>query len=485
MGHSSCFARHLRPLLVCAVLTLVALPGLSSAQVRETQVPLLPERGLVEVDATLRSRLALFGEFNGFRMARLFQTADGGYILEITVRDGDRVARERRVLDKVALTELRALLLDALEQTGAAVTQDGRAGLILGHTALGLGFYGWAIPNATGMEDTRGPVATYLLASGASFLIPYLATASSDVTLAHRTSSLWGASRGIWSGWLLGGVLGAGMDNHDRDDLGLALGVATSIAGSILGYKSVDWSDLSHGQVQLRNVMGDFGLFGGMALAAGIGLYDDKTADVFGDFASYDTFEERWEGNLFTLGAAGVTTAAGMWMSSSDEYSVGDARLLRTTGILGATIGLAAADLMSDNNDQAMLLGVAAGAGLGALLGHTTLIEDRDFTSGQGLLVTAGQIAGGLIGMGIGVLVDEDADSELFTSAAAVGSLAGYALSYGAFRGEAERSYRNRSGTPSGGLDIQFQLSGLLLPLMNRNGNSGGFTSAPILTIRF
>lgn len=467
--------------LVLALLALMFGSTGISAQIRETQLPILPERDLLEIDSDLQSRLSLFQEFPGFQTARLFQTPNGGYVLEITIREGDSLVRERRPLDGAALDALREVIRSSLTLSGAAVTQEGRAGLILGHTALGLLYYGWAIPSATDMQDTQGPLATYLLASGASFLIPFMATKSSDVTKAHRTASLWGASRGIWAGWLLGGVVGDGMDEDDLDDLRLGVGVATSVASSILGYKSVDWMNLSHGQAQTMNVMGDFGLFGGVALAAGIGLYDDK--------AYPDEFESRWEGNLFALGAGVATVAAGRWMSRDDSYTVGDGRALRATGFLGATVGAAAGDLFTDEDDKAVLLGLVAGAGVSTLLGHNFLVNELDFTSGQGLLVLTGQIAGGLVGLGIGVLIDENAESDLFTSAAALGSLAGYGLAYGAFKDEAARAHRNRAsggqGAAEGGVDVQFQLSGLLLPLMNKGGPSSRFTSAPILTIRF
>ena len=68
--------------LALAILALLLAPPLAAQVVREVQVPLDPERGVVEVTPDLRRELGLFPEVAGFESARLFRQDDGALILE-------------------------------------------------------------------------------------------------------------------------------------------------------------------------------------------------------------------------------------------------------------------------------------------------------------------------------------------------------------------------------------------------------------------
>jgi len=448
------------------------------AQERETQVPLLPERSLLEIDQDLRNRLDVFPGLTGFVTARLFQGASGLFVLEITLTEGDRIVRERRTLSPADLEGLRTTLRGAFQQTGAAVQQDGRTALILGNTALGLGFYGWAIPDATEITGVQGYVGSYLLAAGGSFLVPYLLTRSSEVTVAHRANSLWGGTRGIGAGWLLGSSIGDQSDSDDQHDWGVGTGVATSILGSVLGYRAVDWANASRGQVETWNVMGDLGLVGGVTLGYGLGLFERE--ERFDDVVYVDEFHYQRDGNLFALGVAGLSTAAGVWMASDGDYVLGDAHTLRASGMLGGILGLTVAEWTGDD-DQNVALGGVAGAAATTLLADRVLLPGRDFSPGQGWLITAGEVAGGLLGTGLAVLIDDNASADFYLGAASAGALIGFSSTYLAYQGGARRSDRNRS---PGRFDAEFDLAGLLLPLMNRN-SGGRPVDATVLRIRF
>ena len=63
------------------------------------------------------------------------------------------------------------------------------------------------------------------------------------------------------------------------------------------------------------------------------------------------------------------------------------------------------------------------------------LLEERDFTFGESLIVGGGQVAGTLLGLGLTYLADADDnfdDLAYFTSAA-VGSFGGFALTFRLF----------------------------------------------------
>ncbi len=454
-------------------------PAAGQVSTRETQVPIHPERDVVEIDAELRERLGLFGNIRGFRFARLFTRADGGYVLEITFSENGTLARERRTLDNLGVGDLRAVIEGALSTTGAAVDQSGRTGLVLSHGLLGLGFYGWAIPNATDMTGFRGPFATYMLTSGLSFVVPHLLTRSSEVTFAHREAAFWGGSRGIPAGLLLGGVLGDGASDDNRNRIKLGTAVGTSLLGSVLGYNAVDRLDLDRDQIETVGVIGDFGLAGGFTMAYAAGLYDPEQTFIDG-IPVYDDFEETWQGNAFALAVTGGSVATALWRARAGDYSGGDAHLLRASGLLGAQIGLPFGSAIDDNSDKALAWSGLVGATLGTLAADRLLTPGRDFSRSEGLLITAGQIAGGLLAAGITVLADEEPDRTVILGTIAAGSALGYGILYGTYAGRAKERREL-----SGGLDVQFSLSGLLLPLLNEGRREGPPTSAPILTIRF
>jgi hypothetical protein len=127
-----------------------------------------------------------------------------------------------------------------------------------------------------------------------------------------------------------------------------------------------------------------------------------------------------------------------------DHYTRGDAYLLRAATILGAYVPLAIVDLAGSESDKtytaASMIGAAAGIGLG----HH-LAGGRDLTAGQGTLITLGELAGGLLGLGIAVLVsDDDSDnSALYLSSSALGAAVGFWSIYNSFKQQAETRKAN------------------------------------------
>ena len=92
-------APHLVRLVATALLLGSLCRSSAAAQTtRETQVPIDPERGVVEVGPDLRRELGLFGDVAGFQIARLFRQDDGTLVLEISRLADGTLVRDRRVV---------------------------------------------------------------------------------------------------------------------------------------------------------------------------------------------------------------------------------------------------------------------------------------------------------------------------------------------------------------------------------------------------
>lgn len=469
-------------------------PTPSSAQVvRERPVPLDTAGGVLTIDAELRRSLGLFPEVQGFRSARLFQLESGGaYVLEIELRDPEGPARERRALSPAEVTDLRARVSAAMGARGpAAFSTDGRAGLLLTSTALGLGFYGWAVPVALDLEE-RSAVAAYLLTAGTSFFLPYQVTRGRPVSRAQRNASVWAATRGGIYGLVLADALTEGeepeprfVDDDGDEDVILAGGMAASLLGGVLGYGYGGRPGVDEALVARRATAGDFALGWGFGTSVALGLYDGETY-CEGDLCETSEFERRPGGQLGTLalGVAG-TWAGGRWARARD-HTVGDTRALRSFGLLGAQAVLPLAWGALEDTDEGER-GVAAGMVLGSVAGFWVgdrVLRDRQLSSGSGLLVLAGHAAGGLGALGVTYLLDDSAEDHevLYMATSALGSIVGSWLTLRAVgdvgSGEADGASDGRS------LDVD--LASLPTALLSLVGPAPDRRSdVPWVTLRF
>jgi hypothetical protein len=435
---------------------LYAPPAASAQQIeREVQVPLDPGRGIVEVDLRLRDELRLFPEVAAFETARLFRSASGAYVLEISFRDQGVPTRERRPLTDAQLAALRSEIQEALAAAGRerVVERSGRAGLIVGQTVVGLGYHGWALPEALDIDSNRGAVATYLLTSGASFLAPWLITRNTSVSVAQRDAFFWGATRGILYGHTLGFVV-APDEREQREDywvnqqederVRLALGSALSVAGSVLGFHAASRFEAPPGTVALWSAAADFGLAAAFGTSYALGLFDEE--DVLVECPLGGPCLTRREGSnrdgyalTFGLGVASLVGAK-LW-GDAEDYTVGDARALRSFGLLGAQALLPVADAFFDTSDtdddaeHAIAASAVVGAGAGLFVGNRVL-RRSSLSGGNGLLVLAGHVAGGLAALGVTYLLDgsEDFDDAVYLTTSAAGSALGSLLTFRAVR---------------------------------------------------
>jgi hypothetical protein len=116
---------------------------------------------------------------------------------------------------------------------------------------------------------------------------------------------------------------------------------------------------------------------------------------------------------------------------------------------LGAAIGATAAGAViaqSDPSDQAIALTTLSGALLGTFTADRVLVRRYDHSRSEGNLLAFGGVAGGLMGIGVGVLVAGEAESgeSLTLGLAAAGASLGVLLTerYMQPRGDAGRTFR-------------------------------------------
>jgi hypothetical protein len=129
---------------------------------------------------------------------------------------------------------------------------------------------------------------------------------------------------------------------------------------------------------------------------------------------------------------SGLGIAGGYYAGKRRNYSTGDVYIVETAGLLGTY--LAAAPLIVFEPDDPRLIAGAllVGASAGFLLGDR-LVLGKEASRGQGILISLGTVAGGLIGMGLGFLVYPEGSNNVadwLVISSALGATAGLGAMY-------------------------------------------------------
>lgn len=431
-------------LVFSIVLACLAVPAPAAAQ--EAQVPLDEAGELLEIDRGLAQRLGLFlDEYPGLQVVRLYELADGSYVLEVTVRADGRTLRQRVPLTADEVRALRARVGAALTARApeATLDQDGRFLLLGTTTLLGLGFYGWAVPAALDIDSGRGVLASYMLTAGASFVLPYLYTRTRPVTYGMANAGFWGSTRGVLHGLYLAFLL----DDNAGGGLAPGLGVAASVAEGLVFYDWARSNDVTAGHAHTLGNHGDFGHnWAGSVLM----------------MAQPDAEELAYAGLLL---GSGIGLAYGAARAPTLPYTWGDAEVQRLAFHLGAANGAVVWDwILGDNpdDDDIRVLGAAllAGSIVGLRAGERAL-DGHDFSAGQAILVDLGTIAGGLLGAGLAVLAspEDSGDATSYLTLAAIGANLGFLATFASLSDDA----RQRADRRAGALDLQLNPGALLL----------------------
>ena len=379
---------------------------------QEIQVP-MDLKGEVEfIDNKLEKKLNLFSEYEGLKEAWLFQSSDSTYVLDITYHSGDKLLKVRKLMTENETMNFREKVTAAIRQQAPEIelNQEGRTRLLTWTTAVGLGYYGWAVPTMLDVNEGKAFTGLYMLSSGAGFFIPYSMTKNRKISDADAVMSIYGQTRGIAHGLSLAFL----MDENAGTELQLGMGILAGIAEGIAGYKWSDRMQMTEGKASLISAMGDFGLGIGAGTAHFTGLLNDDNSRILSS-------------SLLFGSAAGI--ASGVMLSKSHFYTQGDAFVLRDAGVLGAYVAFAGAVVADPSDDKVYSAMATLGSIGGIAIGHK-LAKENDFTTGQGIFVGLSELAGGLIGLGTGYLLSpgSEGDEKLIVTTSALGAIGGFAL---------------------------------------------------------
>jgi hypothetical protein len=430
-------------LMAVAGLAAVAI-GAAASLAGEVQVPFDGEGKVLVLSHDLEAKLGLFPKYQGFEEARLFQISDTSFVLEVYYGSGEQVEKDRVPMSAAEVSSLRALVAEAIaaKAPDTGLDQSGRTAFLLGTAALSLGFYGWAVPVAFDFEDGPAIAGTYMVTSGAGFFAPFLLTRHRAVTDGVATLSLYGGTRGIIHGALAPELFS---DDHVEGDERMTGGLIASLAEYAAGYVVADRTAMTAGTAEVISAGGDLGLFSGWALSHLANSGDD--ADVG-----------------YMLAGSGGGMIGGYLLSRTQRYTRGDAYTLRATATLGAYVGWAMTVDESDDDSDLAVAGSLVGEAAGVAAGNY-LVRGRDFTTGQGVLMHVGQLAGGLFALGVVFLIDHDIDSSRpVTLSTSAGGIGGFLLTYHLLKDDARARARDNSWN----LEISPEI---LLALAAQDGN--------------
>jgi hypothetical protein len=436
-----------------------------SSYAQEVQVPIDAEGKLEFIDSEIERDLGMFTDYENFREARLFQISDTSFVLEISYQPQKSLLKVRLPLSAKEAFEFRRKVTERikLKKPRAVLNQEGRTKLLAGTLALSLGYYGWAVPVTFDVDDGKSFAAIYMLTSGAGFFIPFLGTRDIPVTDAAATLGLYGGTRGIVHGIFLYG-LAKGEDATGRGMVGF--GMLGSFSEGIAFFSLADRSNMSAGMAEVICIGGDFGIGWGLGAAHLANFFDED--------------EERSIAGSILLGSA-TGLVAGKMLAERQQYTRGDAYVLRGAGILGAYIPLAVVDMAEPEDDRTYTAAAMVGSVIGLGLGHR-LVRGKDFTTGQGTLVNLGELAGGLVGLGVAYLVspdDDDDNSSLFLTSSALGATGGFWLLYRSFARTAQTHARNPSW------NIHLSPEGLLAYAMGKRSSRSSDLTISLAKLEF
>lgn len=286
-----------------------------------------------------------------------------------------------------------------------------RNAFVRNQTLLGLTVYGPSFGVMVG-NDGLTSAAGYLVMAGGSFFASAEYARRREITegkLVLSTAMAWRtAASGLWLAYELDG------EGKSRAAATLLGGLGGTVAGVIVGG----------------------GLSGGEATAMVFGhdlAYASAVAVSFAiqpDLAESQVLDDRHVVAWTTAGLLGYYGGHRYARRSPYNITVGDVR----TMWLGAAIGALGASTFlanSDPSDQTTALTLLGGALVGTFAADRFLVRRYDHSRGEGGFVALGALAGGVMGVGVGVLVAGEAqrDGALTFALATIGALGGVALS--------------------------------------------------------
>lgn len=384
---------------------------------QERQIAFFPESKVFTIDKKLASKSNLFANYIGFENAMLFEITPLTFVLEISYKINGSLFKKRLMMNVEEKNNFINDLSVQLKTSNKSfdINQSGRSAFLIGSTVTSLGYYSHAVPTMLDIEPGKSFIAMYMLTAGAGFVLPYVLTKDIEITRPQASMSFYGQSRGIGHGLMLTYIIDTEADIRAAEAVSTLFSVGEGLAGFHLAKK---W-DYSRGDASIFQLGGDIGVGYGFLFA-----------DVFGFYDYNENFNGR---RILTSGLVGnaIGLVGGKYLADTRNYTLGDAIVLRENIGLGILVSNSIVDyFVSDDNDEitpytvATIAGTAAGGALGMYL-----LQGKDFSVNQGIMIGLGEIAGGLIGLGTGYLIaDEDNMAPYLLTFSSIGAAAGYAL---------------------------------------------------------
>jgi hypothetical protein len=402
-------------LFIIGVLVLSALSRIN-AQVIERPVPFDSAGSLLVMTPAIAAQAGLrppWWPVSGeFREARIFTANDSTYILSVTRPSGVVERYSMAAIDRDAIrATVSKLPVEVLEKRNNA-----RNAFVRGQTIDGLLFYAPAFATAIA-NDGAAATAGYLVVAGGTFFAAseisrrmFISRSMNDLAfnMGHNGSLagwatmylLGGEDHAQAAGAFVGGLAGAGLGLRlgkgmtESDAVGAAFG---SDVGALIGYGT---TEAIRGERSCNQPTGG---------SPSCGRRLSNKAEV-----------------ALILGSGIIGYPFGVLYPRNASYNVtpGDIQTLWPSLGIGAT---AAAAFISDNPSQsAVAATLTAGGILGIIMGDRVFVRRYDHSKAEGGQVTLGTIAGGLMGAGVGYLLDtSDPNPHVVFGIASAGALIG------------------------------------------------------------
>jgi len=393
---------------------------------QQTVVPLCDKIEVVNVE--LEKKLQLFTEYEGFQQALLYKESDDLFVLEIIYKPNDVFQVERKPMTKAELATFceRINQSDKIQEI-LSINQNGRQEYLISSTVSGLGLYAWALPRALNIQNERPFIATYMLVGGGSFYVPFLATKNQEITKPMARSYSIGTVTGTGHGFLIYNLMNLNDVynpmtgyNYEKRQRRLFVPMIFSLGesfGMMALTKKHDLSLSNLGMITTGSVWG-----------AGYGA-------SFGNFftnANSDYKEDSRRVTYGTLIGSGLGMYAGHYIHSKiPDMTVGDMIVANAYGTLGALYAATITDLaldFNDYNDSKILLGSMTATSAAGIAYGLSRGKGYNYTPAEGAYIGLSEIAGGLVGIGVGYLVTDNLESETALVSASLGASAGIFL---------------------------------------------------------
>ena len=347
-----------------------------------------------------------------FREARIFTANDSIYVLAVTRPSGVVERYSIAAIDRDAIrATVSKLPVEVLEKRNNA-----RNAFVRGQTIDGLLFYAPAFATAIA-NDGAAATAGYLVVAGGTFFAASEISRRMFISRPMNDLAFNMGHNGSLAGWGIMYLFGG--EEHAQ----AAGGFVGGLAGAALGLR------LGKGMTESDAVGAAFGSDVGALIGWGTteALRGERSCNqpTSGLPSCGRRLSDKAEVALI-LGSGIVGYPLGVLYPRNASYNVtpGDIQTLWPSMGIGMTAGAA---FLGDNASQSAVAAILTGSAIaGIIMGDRVFVRRYDHTKAEGGQVTLGTIAGGLMGAGVGYLLDtSDPSPHVVFGIASAGALIG------------------------------------------------------------